>query len=145
MVIFLQPETANRKVLIVDDDPEMRIFLSTVLATGGFIPIVAENGTEAVNKSLVENPALIILDVMMSGKENFYINIRQDKRFQDIPVIMLSALSQKTLFHFQKYQSSTFGYRVSEPDAYIEKPPEAEDLINIVNKLISPLVNPSKS
>ena len=141
----MKSETVNRKVLIVDDDPEMRIFLSTVLATGGFIPIVAENGREAVNKALVESPILIILDIMMCSKENLYINIRQDKRFQDIPVIMLSALSRNTVFHFQKYQSSIFGYRVPEPEAYIEKPPEAEDLLNIVNKLISHLVNPSKS
>ena len=132
----MKPEMANIKILIVDDDPEMGIFLSTILKNGGFMPLLAENGADAINKALVENPALIILDVMMSGKENLYINIRQDKRFQHIPVIMLSALSRNTVFYFQKYQSSSFGYRVTEPEAYIEKPPEAEDLLNTVNKLI---------
>ena len=63
---------ANIKILIVDDDPEMGIFLSTILKNGGFMPLLAENGADAINKALVENPALIILDVMMSGKENLY-------------------------------------------------------------------------
>lgn len=133
----MKPEAANIKVLIVDDDPEMGIFLSTVLANSGFIPVIADNRAEAMNKALLENPALIILDVMMCSKENLYINIRQDKRFQDIPIIILSALSINTMFYFQGYESSNFGCRVPQPEAYIEKPPEADDLINTVNKLIN--------
>lgn len=133
----MKPEAANIKVLIVDDDPEMGIFLSTVLANSGFIPVIADNRAEAMNKALLENPALIILDVMMCSKENLYINIRQDKRFQDIPIIILSALSINTMFYFKGYESSSFGCRVPQPEAYIEKPPEADDLINTVNKLIN--------
>ena len=133
----MKPEAANIKVLIVDDDPEMGIVLSTVLANSGFIPVIADNRAEAMNKALLENPALIILDVMMCSKENLYINIRQDKRFQDIPIIILSALTINTMFYFQGYESSSFGSRVPQPEAYIEKPPEADDLINTVHKLIN--------
>lgn len=132
----MEPERKNRKVLILDDDPEMQIFLSTVLTTGGFTPLIAQSGQEAIRIAVAESPALIILDVMMSCKENLYHTIKKDKSFNEIPVIMLSALSRNTLFHFQKYQSPNFGYRIPEPEAYIEKPPEADDLLNIVNSLL---------
>lgn len=133
----MEPEKKKQKVLVVGDDPEMQIFLSTVLETGGFIPLIAENSQDPIKTAMVENPALIILDVMMSGKENLYHTIRQDKNLKNIPVIMLSALSKSTVFHFQKYQSPSFGYRVPEPEAYIEKPPEADELLNIVNRLLT--------
>ncbi|HIJ57822.1 MAG TPA: response regulator [Deltaproteobacteria bacterium] len=135
----MKPDRENIKVLVVDEDPEMRIFLSTVLSSGGFMPVITENGAEGLRRAAEEKPAIIIMDVMMSGKASFQIYhcLRQDKKLRDIPVIMLSALSRNTVFHFQKYQSPDFGNRVPEPDAYIEKPPEADELLDIVNSLLS--------
>ncbi|MBU2623334.1 MAG: response regulator [Proteobacteria bacterium] len=135
----MKPDRENIKVLVVDEDPEMRIFLSTVLSSGGFMPVITENGAEGLRRAAEEKPAIIIMDVMMSGKASFQIYhcFRQDKTLRDIPVIMLSALSRNTVFHFQKYQSPDFGNRVPEPDAYIEKPPEADELLDIVNSLLS--------
>lgn len=134
----MEPDRENLKVLVVDEDPEMRIFLSTVLSSGGFLPVLTENGEEGLRMAAEEKPAIIILDVMMSGRVNFqlYHCFRQDIKLRDIPVIMLSALSRNTIFHFQKYQSPDFGHRVREPDAYIEKPPEADELLCTVNRLI---------
>lgn len=135
----MKPERGNIRVLVVDEDPEMRMFLSTVLSSGGFIPVITENGAEGLRRAVEEMPAIIILDVMMSGRVNFqlYHSFRQDKKLREIPVIMLSALSRNTIFHFQKYQSPDFGSRVPEPDAYIEKPPEADELLDMVNRLVA--------
>ena len=135
----MKPDRENIKVLVVDEDPERRIFLSTVLSSGGFMPVITENGAEGLRRAAEEMPAIIILDVMMSGRVNFqlYHSFRQDKKLRDIPVIMLSALSRDTVFHFQKYQSPDFGNRVPEPDAYIEKPPEADELLDMVNRLVT--------
>ncbi len=135
----MKPDRENIKVLVVDEDPEMRIFLSTVLSSGGFTPVITENGMEGLRRAEEEKPAIIILDVMMSGRVNFqlYHSFRQDKKLRNIPIIMVSALSWDTVFHFQKYQSPDFGHRVPEPDAYIEKPPEADELLEMVNRLSS--------
>ncbi|MBU1713369.1 MAG: response regulator [Proteobacteria bacterium] len=135
----MKPDRENIKVLVVDEDPEMRIFLSTVLSSGGFTPVITENGMEGLRRAEEEKPAIIILDVMMSGRVNFqlYHSFRQDKKLRNIPIIMVSALSCDTVFHFQKYQSPDFGHRVPEPDAYIEKPPEADELLEMVNRLSS--------
>lgn len=77
----MKPDRENIKVLVVDEDPEMRIFLSTVLSSGGFLPVITENGAEGLRRASEEMPAIIILDVMMSGRVNFqlYHSFRQDK------------------------------------------------------------------
>jgi len=135
----LKPDRENIKVLVVDEDPEMRMFLATVLSSGGFMPVITENGAEGLRRAAEEKPAIIILDVMMSGRVNFqiYHSFRQDKKLRNIPIIMLSALSRDTVFHFQKYQSPEFGHRVPEPEAFLEKPPEADELLEMVNRLSS--------
>ncbi|MBU1183513.1 MAG: response regulator [Proteobacteria bacterium] len=135
----MKPDRENIKVLVVDEDPEMRMFLATVLSSGGFMPVITENGAEGLRRAAEEKPAIIILDVMMSGRVNFqiYHSFRQDKKLRNIPIIMLSALSRDTVFHFQKYQSPEFGHRVPEPEAFLEKPPEADELLEMVNRLSS--------
>jgi hypothetical protein len=52
-----------------------------------------------------------------------------------IPVIMLSAIDRKTFFLYKKFKSTPSGAGVPEPEAYLEKPPEAEELIGIVQML----------
>ena len=135
----MKPDRENIKVLVVDEDPEMRMFLATVLSSGGFMPVITENGAEGLRRAAEEKPAIIILDVMMSGRVNFqiYHSFRQDKKLRNIPIIMLSALSRDTVFHFQKYQSPEFGHRVPEPEAFLEKPPDADELLEMVNRLSS--------
>ena len=56
---------ANRKILVVDDERDMRIFVSTVVETSGFEATVADDGTQALQKAVANPPALVILDVMM--------------------------------------------------------------------------------
>jgi CheY-like chemotaxis protein len=58
----------NQKILIVDDEPDMRIFVSTVVETLGFVPITAKNGVEALEKARSAVPVLVILDVMTASR-----------------------------------------------------------------------------
>lgn len=55
----------NKKILVIDDERDMRIFVSTVVETLGFEPMVAKDGVEALEKARSNPPALVILDVMM--------------------------------------------------------------------------------
>ncbi len=61
-------EKVNKKVLIVDDEPDMRIFVSNLLDSDGFRPILAKDKTEGLKKALEEDPAVIIIDMMMPGE-----------------------------------------------------------------------------
>lgn len=133
----MKPDRGNIKVLVVDEDPEMRIFLSTVLSSGGFMPVITENGAEGLRRAAEEMPAIIILDVMMSGRVNFqlYYSFRQDKKLRDIPVIMVSTIEKKTFCFYHKFQGAFQDKGVPEPDGYLEKPLETTEVIRLVRAL----------
>jgi len=127
-----------KKVLVVDDELDMRTYISTLLETSGFKPLLAENGIQGLDMARRDKPKLIILDVMMPKESgiNMYRELRKDPDLKGIPIIMLSALSRKTFFHSQKLLDEYDGEKVPEPEAYIEKPPEPEDLLELIQKIL---------
>jgi two-component system phosphate regulon response regulator PhoB len=130
---------ANQKILVVDDEPDMIIFVSTVVETMGFVPITAENGTKALKKARASIPVLVILDVMMPKIEDgilAYQQFKTDEKLAHIPIIMLSAIAKKTFFHYIRMLSPPKGPPVPEPEAYMEKPPDAAELIKMIEKLL---------
>jgi CheY-like chemotaxis protein len=66
-----------------------------------------------------------------------YREVRKDPQLSGIPVIMVSALSKKTFFHSQKVVDEYEGVKMPEPAAYIEKPPEADELLDAVRKILA--------
>jgi CheY-like chemotaxis protein len=128
----------SKIVLIVDDEMDMRIFISTLLETSGYKPIVATNGKEGIQKARKHKPAAIILDVLMpkSGGVQMYREVKTDEQLKNIPVIMISAIAKKTFLHSMKMLNSYRGQTVPDPEAYIEKPPETEELLEILDKWI---------
>ena len=123
-----------KKVLVVDDELDMRTFITTLLETENFKPLSAVDGKEGLEIARKQKPALIILDVMMPKESGItlYRELKNDPELKDIPVIMLSALSKKTFFHSQKVLDEYKDEKIPEPAAYIEKPPEPEELIEAI-------------
>ena len=123
-----------KKVLVVDDELDMRTFVTTLLETSGFKPFAAKDVSEGMDIARRKKPALIILDVMMPKESGItmYRELKSDEALKDIPVIMLSALSKKTFFHSQKVLDEYKGESIPEPAAYIEKPPEPEELLEAI-------------
>ena len=123
-----------KKVLVVDDELDMRIFMTTLLETSGYKPLVAEDGVQGLQIAREKKPALIILDIMMPKESGIalYRELKNDLALKDIPVIMLSALSKKTFFHSQKVLDEYKGEKMPEPAAYIEKPPEPDELLEAI-------------
>jgi CheY-like chemotaxis protein len=128
----------NKKVLIVDDEMDMRIFLSTLLETSGYKVIIAVNGEEGMEKARKHKPAAIILDVLMpkSGGIQMYRQIRTDESLKTTPVIMISAIAKKTFFHSMNMLNSYRGETLPQPEAYIEKPPESDELLEILARIL---------
>jgi CheY-like chemotaxis protein len=123
-----------KKVLVVDDELDMRTFVSTLLETSGFKPLTAVDGKEGMVVARREKPAVVLLDVMMPNESGIgmYRELKNDPDLKDIPVIMVSALSKKTFFHSQKVLDEYKGEKIPEPSAYIEKPPEADELLDAI-------------
>jgi len=128
----------KKTVLIVEDELDMRIFISTLLETSGYQPIMTRDGTEGMLKAKDAGPDLIILDVMMPGEGGvqMYRQLKTHDTLCNIPVIMLSAVAKKTFSHYLNMVNARLKKPIPEPDAYIEKPPEAEDLLKITAALI---------
>ncbi|MCP4111145.1 MAG: response regulator [Desulfobacteraceae bacterium] len=127
----------NRKILVVDDEPDMRIFVSTVVETTGFEAVTANDGTEALKKAREINPDLVILDVMMPKIEDgiyTYQEFRTDENLARIPVIMLSAIAKRTFSYSVRMLNPRKNVHIAEPEAYMEKPPDADELSALIKK-----------
>jgi CheY-like chemotaxis protein len=130
---------ANKKILVVDDERDMRIFVSTVVETQGFEAVVAKDGVEALEKARSNPPALVILDVMMPKIDDgiqTYQQFRTDRKLSHIPIIMLSAIAQKTFLHSIRVLSPMKGSQLPQPHAYMEKPPDAAELGKLIMSLL---------
>lgn len=128
----------KKKVLIVDDEMDMRIFISALLNTSGYQATATRDGKDGIRKAKELLPDLIILDVMMPGEGGvqMYRQLKTDETLKDIPVIMLSAVAKNTFIHYLKMLNVQLNNSIPYPDAYMEKPPEADELLKITGKLI---------
>ena len=83
-----------RRILIADDEPDLRRMLTAYLKAEGFEPSVAADGPQALERVRAEAPDLVVLDVGMPGIDGFEVlqRIRADS---DVPVIMLTARSEE--------------------------------------------------
>jgi twitching motility two-component system response regulator PilH len=89
---------AIHNILIVDDSPTERFYLTDILARAGYAVSTAVNGEEAVDKIRAERPHLILMDVVMPGANGFQVtrSIARDPELAAIPVIICSSKSQET-------------------------------------------------
>ena len=129
-----------KKVLVVDDDPDVRLFNSSVVQELGHAPVEAGNGEEGQQMVAREHPDLIILDVMMPLQSGIrlYRARKTDMAFADIPVIILSGISERSFLKSQEALSAFGGGDVPAPEVYIEKPADAETLADHINRLLTP-------
>ena len=83
------------KVLVVDDESDVRMVLSRRLRAVGFEVLEAGNGVAAVDIARAEKPDIVLLDVMMPGHDGIWVDekLREDDSTRDIPVIFITALS----------------------------------------------------
>jgi len=128
----------KQKVLIVDDELDMRIFISTVFETSDYEVLSARDGKEGMRKAQETGPDLIILDLMMPGEGGvqMYRQLKGEEDLKDIPIIMLSGVGKKTFYHYLKMMNITPDEAIPEPEAYIEKPPQAEDLLKVAGSVM---------
>ena len=127
-----------KKVLVVDDDPDVRLFSVTVLEENGFTPLEAANGEEGLKSIKKEKPELVILDVLMPRQSGIrlYRELKTDKSLKDIPIIILSGIAKKTFLRSQKALTEFGGKEVPEPKVYLEKPVEPEVLAEEIKKIL---------
>ena len=117
-----------RTILVVDDSPTERYFLTDLLRKNGFDVVAAETGEDGVAKAKLEKPDLILMDVVMPGLNGFQATrmLSRDPATQAIPVIMCTTKNQDT--------DRVWGLRQGAID-YLVKPIVAEELLTKIKAL----------
>jgi CheY-like chemotaxis protein len=124
--------TNPKKILVVDDEPDLLNFLGAFLEDNGFDVVFASNGKECLEKAKIEQPDLITLDITMpeeSGVRAFR-NIQENEQTKDIPIIIITGVQAefKQFIHTRKV--------VKPPAAYLEKPVDTSGLLEKIKEIL---------
>jgi len=113
---------AIHKILIVDDSPTERFYLTDILEKNGYAVTTAVNGEEALAKIRADRPELILMDVVMPGANGFQVTraISRDPALAAVPIIICSSKNQET--------DRIWGMRQGAKD-YFVKPVDPERLL----------------
>lgn len=128
----------SKKVLVVDDDPDVRLFSVTVLEENGYTPLEAEDGESGLKMIKAEKPDLVILDVLMPRQSGvrLYRELKTAKALKDVKVVILSGIAKKTFLRSQKALTEFGGAQIPEPEIYLEKPVEPDELADVIKKVL---------
>ena len=121
---------SSLRILVADDEPALLRLLEFVLGRRGYVIQGVSNGDAAIDVLKTECPDLAILDVMMPGRDGFEVLtfIRETDHLAGLPVVLLTARAQ--LDDIQ--QGLSLG-----ADAYLAKPFDPEELLSVVESLVS--------
>ena len=119
-----------KKILIVDDEPNIVISLEFLMKKEGFEVAVANDGDEALAKVVSFNPDLLLLDVMMPKKSGFEVceALRADSECTGLKIVMLTAKGRDT----EMAKGLAIG-----ADAYVTKPFSTKELVDKVKEMLA--------
>ena len=128
----------KKRILIVDDENQVREFVSAALEENGFTPMVAKNGEEALNIVGHDRPDLIVLDVLMprQGGIRVYRELKTVDAYKGIPVVIYSGIARRTFLRTQAVWTEFGGRSIPEPEGYVEKPARPEYLLDVIKGII---------
>jgi two-component system OmpR family response regulator len=115
------------KIMIVDDDPNIRELVLALLHGSGFEAYEAADGREALQKMLDANPDLVIIDIMMPNMDGFELCRHLRRYYENLPVLMLTAKGELA--------SKVKGFGLGADD-YLTKPFEGDELIVRIQALL---------
>jgi CheY-like chemotaxis protein len=127
----------GKKILIVDDEPDMVMFLATLLEDNGYETCTAVDGEEGLEKVKSEKPDLVSLDLLMPNKTGIkmYREMRKDEETKDVPVVMVTGFGKDDVpsMDFKEWIQKR---AIKPPEAYIEKPVDKDVLLAAIRKAL---------
>jgi DNA-binding response OmpR family regulator len=127
------PGNIKKKILVVDDESDVREFLKTALVEAGFEVDVAEDGDVAIEQVKKEIPDLISLDLVMPRKSGakFYRELSKHKEWSKIPVIIVTGHARDELGKADLKELTMSG-----PGIYLEKPVKPDNYIAAIKNIL---------
>jgi DNA-binding response OmpR family regulator len=125
-------ECTAKKILVVDDEPDVVSYLSTLLEDNGFQVITAVNGKDGLEKAKAEHPDLVLLDISMPEESGvrMFRNLQDDAQTSEMPVIMVTGVSHD-FKHFIETRK-----QVHPPAGYFDKPPDRDQLLAKIHEIL---------
>ena len=116
----------SKKILIIDDEEDVRLFLKDLMTEQGYDTVIAMNGREGLDVAVQEEPDLILLDLMMPDQTgtDFCRRLRRKGDLADTPIIVVSGYSGRN-------------YVLKDPVAVFDKPFDPKALVEAVNGALS--------
>jgi DNA-binding response OmpR family regulator len=125
-----KPSVEPTSIVYVDDDLELIRLVSTALEDEGYEVFTATDGESGLETILVEQPSMVILDVMMPGLTGWEISkyMRTKEMFANTPILMLTGIGER----MNALTAPLYG-----ATAHLDKPFDIEDLLETVRQLIA--------
>ena len=123
-----------KKILIIDDEPDVAAYLTAVLESNGYRSYSAADIKTAMDLIQKVRPDLICLDIVMPKETgiSLYIKLQQEKELKEIPVMIISGIIDSEKFNFRSYVKDD---SIPEPQCYMEKPIDVNSFIWNIEQL----------
>jgi len=117
----------GRRVLVVEDESEIRLALTRRLTAAGYDVLTASDGESAPQAAIEGQPDLVLLDIGLPGDDGYSVakRLRSNPRTSDIPIVFLTARSGDLQIAQQV-----------KPAGYVIKPYRAEELLEVVSRVL---------
>jgi Fe-S oxidoreductase/CheY-like chemotaxis protein len=121
---------AGRRILVVDDEEDVRLFLSTVLEDAGAEVLQAADGDEAIAIMVEERPNLVTLDLSMPGKDGIetFAEMRRHPEVKETPVCVVTG--------HPEFRKLIYDRAVPPPEGYMDKPVDEEKLVSNLKRIL---------
>lgn len=126
----------NPKILLVDDEADLLVYLKTFLQDQGYEVLCAQDAQTALQIIRQEPPSLICLDIMMPVQSgvSFYEHLRRQEGAQEIPVIIISGLTEEALKPAVETLKSSGKFGASL--RFLNKPVDLVLLLNVIRQVL---------
>ncbi len=120
----------GKRVLVVDDEADVRTFLSTLLEDAGATVVTASDGDQAIALAAKEKPDIITLDLSMPGKDGVevFVELRKNPATESIPVCIVTG--------HPEFRKVIYDRPVPPPEGYMDKPVDEDKLVSTLRRIL---------
>jgi DNA-binding response OmpR family regulator len=124
-----KPALGKKKVLVIEDEPDLRQLTAWLLKAEGYQPLLAADGDEGLRIAREQNIALVLLDIRMQGRYGWSVlrEMKNTPQLQDIPVIIVTASADAD------YKSRAVQMGAED---YLVKPINAEQMRECISRVL---------
>lgn len=126
-------------IMIIEDEPDIRVYLSTALEDNGYTVVTADEGDSVIHLVNKKKPDLVILDIMMPKRSgiSIYRELRKCDQTSDIPIVLMSGMVPAKDFMTSGFRNLINDEMIPLPEGFIEKPVRLDELFTLIENLLT--------